>query len=88
MKKLKVLVMMLCIVAMGLATSCSKDDKDLIVGEWKLTYLTSTSVEIDDNGRIYRLTGTSDEYPDDFEEKNEVYKRWNSLHMGVREWGS
>lgn len=38
MKKLKVLVMMLCIAAMGFATSCSKEDEDLIVGEWKPTH--------------------------------------------------
>ncbi len=75
MKKMKFFAMVLCITTFGMiTTSCSKDDKDLIVGEWKLTYLTSTSVEIDDNGRIYRLTGTSDEYPDDFEEKMKFTK--------------
>jgi len=37
MKKLKVLAMMFCIAAMGLATSCSKEPKDLIVGKWEVT---------------------------------------------------
>lgn len=37
MKKLKVLAMMLCIAAMGLTTSCSKDKDDLIVGKWEIT---------------------------------------------------
>lgn len=38
MKKLKFFAMMLCIAAMGFATSCSKNDEDTIVGEWKLTH--------------------------------------------------
>ena len=28
---------MLCVVAMGLTTSCSKEPKDLIVGKWEIT---------------------------------------------------
>lgn len=33
MKKLKVIAMMLCIATLGLTTSCSKDNKDLIIGK-------------------------------------------------------
>lgn len=74
MKNLKFFAMMLSIAAMGLGTSCSKDDEETIVGEWKLTYAETTSVEIDGNGHVYRITTTSDDYPDDFEEKMEFTK--------------
>lgn len=39
MRKLKVLVMMLCIAAVGLATSCYKENKAAdIIGYWKCTH--------------------------------------------------
>jgi hypothetical protein len=49
MKKLKVLAMMLCIAAMGLTTSCSKDNEDLIVGKWKCTASTTTITNLTTN---------------------------------------
>ena len=49
MKKLKVLAMMLCIAAMGLATSCTKDNEDLIVGKWKCTASTTTITNLSTN---------------------------------------
>ena len=49
MKKLKVLAMMLCIATMGLTTSCSKDNEDLIVGKWKCTASTTTITNLTTN---------------------------------------
>ena len=40
---------MLCIAAMGLATSCSKDNEDLIVGKWKGTAGTMTITNLTTN---------------------------------------
>lgn len=71
MKKLKFFAMMLCIAAMGLATSCSKDDEDTIVGEWKLTHYVwsyyyngpddyRTETEIDEDGFGMRFIFTED----------------------------
>lgn len=55
---------MLCIAAMGLATSCSKDDEDLIVGEWKLTYAAQTVVQVDDYyGEVHNISWTTKEDP-------------------------
>ncbi len=63
MKKLKVLVMMLCIAAMGFATSCSKEDEDTIVGEWKLTYAAQTVVQVDYYGEVHNISWTTKENP-------------------------
>lgn len=71
MKKLKFFAMMLCIAAMGLATSCSKDDEDKIVGEWKLTHYVwsyymngpndiRTKTETDEDGFGMRFKFTND----------------------------
>lgn len=37
MKKIKVMAMLLCVAALGLTTSCTKNE-DLIVGKWKCIY--------------------------------------------------
>lgn len=63
MQKLKVLAMMLCIAAIGLTTSCSKDDEDLIVGKWKLTYATQTVVQVDYYGEVNYISWTTKEDP-------------------------
>ena len=54
---------MLCIAAIGLATSCSKDDEDLIVGKWKLTYATQTVVQVDYYGEVHYISWTTEEQP-------------------------
>lgn len=60
MKKLKFFVMMLCIAAMGFATSCSKEDEDTIVGEWKLTHYVWSYYMNGPND--YRTETDNDEY--------------------------
>ena len=40
---------MLCIAAMGLFTSCSKDNDVLIVGKWKCTVCTYTVTDLSTN---------------------------------------
>lgn len=79
MKKLKVFAMMLCIAALGLTTSCSKDDEDLIVGKWKLTYAARTVVQVDGyTGHVNRISRTTDEQPLDskwqFTKEGELYQ--------------
>lgn len=62
MKKLKVLAMMLCIAAMGLATSCSKDNSKedstssspTIVGKWECSYAISHEIRYGQGGVIER----------------------------------
>ncbi|MBR4774036.1 MAG: lipocalin family protein [Bacteroidales bacterium] len=47
MKKLRFFAMMLCIAALGLTTSCSKDNEDLIIGKWKCVSSVHQSVDPD-----------------------------------------
>lgn len=71
MKKLKFFAIMFCIAAMGLTTSCSKDDVNTIVGEWKLTHYVwsyyvngpndiRTKTESDEDGFGMRFRFTED----------------------------
>ncbi|MBO7101909.1 MAG: hypothetical protein J6V98_07825 [Bacteroidales bacterium] len=54
MKGLKVFALMLCIVTLGLTTSCSKENQDLIIGNWRIvdgtSYYTDSYGEQHDNG--------------------------------------
>lgn len=45
MNKLKVIALMLCIATLGLTTSCSKDNEDLIIGKWKCVSSIHESVD-------------------------------------------
>lgn len=51
MKKLKVFAMMLCVAALGLTTSCTKDNdyEDLILGKWKIVKLVYQWVDPETN---------------------------------------
>lgn len=46
MKKLKVLATILCIATLGLFTSCSKDNAELIIGTWEVESVTLNGVEV------------------------------------------
>ena len=83
MKKLKLLAMMLCIAAMGFATSCSKEDEDTIVGEWKLTHYVwsyygngpddyRTKTETDEDGFGMRFKFTNDGILEGYNSNNEM----------------
>lgn len=79
MKRLKVFAMLLCIAVLGLTTSCSKDDEDLIVGKWKLIYAARVVVQVDGyTGHVNRISGTTDEQPLDskwqFTKEGELYQ--------------
>ncbi|MBP3764104.1 MAG: hypothetical protein J6I49_09570 [Bacteroidales bacterium] len=49
---LKAFAMLFCVAAMGLATSCSKDNEDLIVGKWKEAGTTEIT-EFTKDGYVY-----------------------------------
>ena len=67
MMKHKIIALMLCIVVLGLTTSCSKDNEDLIIGTWKCVSSMEerTSVYHDPQTYIDREVGTIVEFTED-----------------------